>query len=340
MSEKISAEMLETCECCPICDSVGHVAISEVYDWMFKSCSNEWKYKKCNVCGSLYLSPRLLVEHISIAYQEYYTHSEAGVTNSRKKIYKSKMLNDFLTSSMSTDFLSKLKYSIIPPLKNFLSVKSRHISELKPGVALDFGCGNGEFMSLAKSYGWSVKGFDLDEDAVSLAKSSGLDVVHGGILNLAEEKDGKYDLITLSHVIEHVYEPEKLIQECIRLLKPGGRLWLETPNSRSLGLTLFGRYWRGLEPPRHIVLFNFDSIYKILLGSGFKTIEKRRHSFSSIYMSIKSEQNRSLSSCSHNEVQKVKGFAFIRFLIYASIIEIAQVVFKNRSEFLTIVAVK
>ena len=250
------------------------------------------------------------------------------------------MLNDFLTSSMSTDFLSKLKYSIIPPLKNFLSVKSRHISELKPGVALDFGCGNGEFMSLAKSYGWSVKGFDLDEDAVSLAKSSGLDVVHGGILNLAEEKDGKYDLITLSHVIEHVYEPEKLIQECIRLLKPGGRLWLETPNSRSLGLTLFGRYWRGLEPPRHIVLFNFDSIYKILLGSGFKTIEKRRHSFSSIYMSIKSEQNRSLSSCSHNEVQKVKGFAFIRFLIYASIIEIAQVVFKNRSEFLTIVAVK
>ena len=340
MCEKISDVMLETSECCPICDSVGSVAISEVYDWMFKSCCNEWKYKKCNVCGSLYLSPRLLVEHISIAYQKYYTHSEASVTRSRKKVFTSKLLNDFLISSASTNLISKLKYSVFPPLKNFLSVKSRHISELKPGVVLDFGCGNGEFMCLAKSFGWRVKGFDLDENAVSSARKSGLDVVHGGVSNLAEEECGKYDLITLSHVIEHVYEPENLIQECLRLLKPGGRLWLETPNCRSLGLTLFGRYWRGLEPPRHIVLFDFHSIYKVLLDSGFKTIEKRRHTFSSIYMSMKSEQNRALSSCEHNEMQKVKGFAFIRFLIYASIIEITQTVFQNRSEFITIIAVK
>ncbi len=226
------------------------------------------------------------------------------------------------------------------PLNSFLSVKSRHISELTPGKVLDFGCGNGEFMSLSQSFGWQAKGFDLDENAVSTAKKLNLDVVQGGISDLIEEESDKYDLITLSHVIEHVYEQDKLIQECYRLLKPGGRLWLETPNCRSLGLSLFGKYWRGLEPPRHIVLFNFDSVHRVLLNSGFNKMENRRHPLSSVYMSMKSERNRMLSSSSENNTNKMDVFSFVRFLAYSFIVEIAQAIFQDRSEFITVIAVK
>ena len=342
MSEKISDVMLEKVDSCPICDSAGTAEVSGVYDWMFGSCSNEWRYMKCIDCDSLYLSPRLLDEHISIAYSKYYTHADADtiVANSKKKSLKLKLLNSYIASSEKSNFIDALKRVMLYPIKNFLAAKSRHISELTPGSVLDFGCGNGEFMLLSKSFGWETKGYDLDESAVFSARKLGLDVSQGGISDLINEESDKYDLITLSHVIEHVYEPHKLIQECYRLLKPGGRLWLETPNSRSLGLTLFGKYWRGLEPPRHIVLFNFNSMSNILLSSGFSEMEKRKHPFSSTYMSVKSERNRMLSLSSGQSVTKMNVVSLARLSVFSFFIEVTQSIFQDKSEFITVIAVK
>src|SRR5262249_28606919 len=58
-----------------------------------------------------------------------------------------------------------------------------------------------------------------------------------------------------SHVIEHVHEPESLLRECHRILRPGGVLVAVTPNARSWCHRVFGEAWFGLEPPRHLVMF-------------------------------------------------------------------------------------
>jgi hypothetical protein len=60
-----------------------------------------------------------------------------------------------------------------------------------------------------------------------------------------------------------------------RLLKPGGILWLETPNIDSVGHCRWGKHWRGLEPPRHLVLFNYRSLRTLLSQVGFQQVETK-----------------------------------------------------------------
>jgi 2-polyprenyl-3-methyl-5-hydroxy-6-metoxy-1,4-benzoquinol methylase len=67
----------------------------------------------------------------------------------------------------------------------------------------------------------------------------------------------------------HVYDPVQLIEAIHRILKPGGLLWIETPNIGSAGHALFGRAWRGLESPRHIAILNYRTLAGILTRTGF-----------------------------------------------------------------------
>jgi predicted SAM-dependent methyltransferase len=94
----------------------------------------------------------------------------------------------------------------------------------------------------------------------------------GGIETLAEKTE-TFDLVTLSHVIEHLYDPIDVLKTCHKILKPGGRLWLETPNLESKGHEIFGKDWRDLDPPRHLLIFNRSSLIKAIGSAGFTHIE-------------------------------------------------------------------
>ena len=162
---------------------------------------------------------------------------------------------------------------LMPEKRRLLDASMRHIP--KPGTnsrLLDFGCGNGEFLEAARNAGWQVTGIDLDPEAVKAAKQNELNVIVGGIEELARF-DSAFDQITLSHVIEHVHQPEGLLALCYQALKPGGRLWLETPNIHAQGHEKYRANWRGLEPPRHLILFNHESLMLLLERVGFEKIE-------------------------------------------------------------------
>jgi SAM-dependent methyltransferase len=165
---------------------------------------------------------------------------------------------------------------LIPPLRAAVDAECRHLPMLPAhgGRLLDIGFGNGAFLELAAEIGWSAEGIDFDPAAVQAARSRGLEVRCAGVEELAGEP-GAYDVITLSHVLEHVYDPPALLRAVYRLLKPGGLFWLETPNLDSLGHARFGRNWRGLEPPRHLTLFCVDSIKLALAQAGFTKPRQR-----------------------------------------------------------------
>ncbi|HQU15402.1 MAG TPA: class I SAM-dependent methyltransferase [Gammaproteobacteria bacterium] len=158
----------------------------------------------------------------------------------------------------------------VPPVRAHADAVIQHLRELPTGgrQLLDIGCGNGLMLSFARDMGWSARGVELDSDAVAVARSRGLDVKHGDIRVLAHEREA-YDMITCSHVIEHVHDPLSLLSDIYRLLKPEGILWLQTPNIDSLGRKRFGPNWRGLEPPRHLVLFSSSSLKQALRNAGF-----------------------------------------------------------------------
>jgi SAM-dependent methyltransferase len=101
-----------------------------------------------------------------------------------------------------------------------------------------------------------------------------VDVRQGGVEAWADMRNS-FHAITMSHVIEHVHDPRELLTRSFELLKPGGQLYVETPNIDALGHSSFKRSWRGLEPPRHLILFNGDSLVGLLREIGFHKIKQR-----------------------------------------------------------------
>ncbi len=146
----------------------------------------------------------------------------------------------------------------------------RHLPRVSAGQRLlDVGCGDGAFLRKAKSAGWDVMGLDFDEVSVKLAQSYGLNVLQGNVATL-QNMAGCFNTITMGHVIEHVPDPVDVLRRCFDLLEPGGTIWLDTPNINALGHKRYGRAWRGLEPPRHLVLFSVESLLHALSNSGFE----------------------------------------------------------------------
>ncbi len=138
---------------------------------------------------------------------------------------------------------------------------------------LDVGCGKGTFIARMREQGWEVEGSEVDADAVEYARSiSGLSV-HLGSLENIRFPDNTFDVITSNHVIEHVHDPIALIQECLRVLKPGGRLVLATPNIESFGHQYFARHWSHLDPPRHLRLFTMKTLRECAVRAGFRTVD-------------------------------------------------------------------
>jgi 2-polyprenyl-3-methyl-5-hydroxy-6-metoxy-1,4-benzoquinol methylase len=131
------------------------------------------------------------------------------------------------------------------------------------GRVLDVGCGSGAFLELAVSAGWDAVGLEVDPEAVRSAQSRGLDVRQGEIDTLLGSGE-RFTVITVSHVLEHVHEPLRLLKACRALLEPRGWLWLEVPNFEAPGRSRFGCDWLHLDPPRHLTQFTPQSLSRSL----------------------------------------------------------------------------
>jgi SAM-dependent methyltransferase len=99
-----------------------------------------------------------------------------------------------------------------------------------PGRLLDVGAGIGELLALAREAGWQAVGVDVDPAVVAYARARGLDVRLGDLPTL-ELTAASFDLVTLWNVIDFVSDPIGLLRECRRVLAPGGRVFVRTPNT-------------------------------------------------------------------------------------------------------------
>ena len=92
--------------------------------------------------------------------------------------------------------------------------------------------------------------------------------MHHGDLASARFSDGRFDLVTVRHVIEHVPDPRPFMNELTRILRPGGRLVVETPSSAALGRQWFNTYWYANDVPRHLLLFSSANLERLGAGCG------------------------------------------------------------------------
>lgn len=290
-SQPWSTSDVESVPACPICAEVARGLLFEkLTDRVFAVANGEWNLYQCTGCGGAYLDPRPSQASIGRAYGTYFTHScedHALVGNGG---YVRNILRRLINGYQNTRYgikkapasnFGRWMLPILPSLRAAADAECRHLphAPLSGGHLLDVGCGNGGFLLLAMQAGWQAEGLDFDAAAVDAARSRGLDVHHGNIESLRDH-DNYYDVITLSHVIEHVHKPLDVLKQLYTLLKPGGLLWLETPNISSLGAKRFGRNWRALEPPRHLTLFNSSNLNRSLRGAGFRSLKQHWHGMS------------------------------------------------------------
>lgn len=256
---------------CPIDGSLGTVRYTEVGDAYFGT-HGRWSYRKHSKTGHLWLDPRPADESISELYTNYYTHAavlpnaSAGLWQQAISLALSSRLG--YPSPDKPGILARL-VSHLPSVGAAAELEVMRIDASESGRMLDVGCGGGTFLRRMRKAGWDVVGTEPDAKAAArLAAQEGFPV-YGSLEHLIQEREQLFDVIVLSHVIEHLPDPIHALTMLRGMLAPGGRLLLTTPNALSLGSRIFGASWRGLEPPRHFNVFSPGSLRQALRHAGF-----------------------------------------------------------------------
>ena len=137
---------------------------------------------------------------------------------------------------------------------------------------LDFGCGSGGMLS-AFARNFSVIGIEPDRGARNKAKDLGHTVFESAEIALANNV--KVDVVTLFHVVEHFYEATVELNRILELLRPGGLLVIETPNSMDVLLSKYASegftnftYWS-----HHPMLHSHTSLERLVKRCGFEIHE-------------------------------------------------------------------
>lgn len=276
---------------CPVCGSKRrHMLYEDLHDRLFGA-PGCWTLYRCASCASGYLDPRPTQDSIGKAYACYATHDEPDPIQDHAHAPSMKRLRAVIRNSyLNRRYGYRMQptvpwgfivmYLLPPPLRMEWDHYARHLPRPKPGHnrLLDVGCGNGEFLLRARQAGWEVAGLDFDPKAAAIAFKHGLDVWVGDFRK-APYRDGSFDAITSHQVIEHVHTPSDFIARLAAWLKPGGTLWLGTPNFASLGRSIFGVDWRHLHPPQHLILLSPKALLGLLHDNGLSARLYRRGFF-------------------------------------------------------------
>ncbi|MCS6824416.1 MAG: class I SAM-dependent methyltransferase [Cytophagaceae bacterium] len=249
---------------CPYCKSVNIIKYLTSADYRFSKENFDLYF--CNECDLLFTNPRPN-ENDAILYYDsknYVSHSDEakGITNKLYVIVRKYTLNK--------------KLSIINKLHP------------QKGKLLDIGCGSGHFLYACKKNGWNVAGIEVND----IARKNAEELVNENILkeiNLVD-KNHPFDIITLWHVLEHIYNLNEYLLKINNLLNHKGYLIIAVPNHQSYDCKKYKQYWAAYDVPRHVYHFSKKSLEYVLNDSGFKIVDILPMIFDSFYISMLSEK--------------------------------------------------
>lgn len=216
---------------------------------------------RCEKCGLVFIHPFLSDAEIAGFYpQDYYSYGSSDANSKPQPAPGSKI---FYYLKHPLKAANALIYSKL--------LRQNADIAIAPGSAvLDVGCGDGQYLQKKRAEGHRLFGVDISSAALErLKKLLPEATVHCGPLWDAHFPAAYFDLIHLSHVVEHVAPIEQLASEIQRLLKPAGRAVIKVPNSASLTFRLFGPLWIHLDTPRHVYVFSKKNMRRFLEQRGF-----------------------------------------------------------------------
>ncbi len=253
-SRPSSKIVCEPAEKCVLCGKEGRLLHTGLEDYLF-GLEGSWNIRECvdEKCGLFWIDPIPVPSELWKAYRNYYTHPGLASQGPSR--------NRFRRSAYS---LYDFTVALTPIGQQRRELKYMFLHSAKPGRLLEIGCGDGARLALFRDAGWNVEGVEVDEEAAKIASERHQVPVRHGELHSLRYADGHFDAVVMNHVLEHVHDPSALLTECFRLVRPGGSVISVTPNSRSFGYSQFKQYWIGLDPPRHLHVFNPHNLLRLV----------------------------------------------------------------------------
>ena len=147
------------------------------------------------------------------------------------------------------------------------------------GTLLDLGCSSGGFLGFFKGDSWKLYGIEMSTDCARRAEARTGAHVFAGDIPDAPFPPESFDAITCFDVLEHLYEPRRVMARVGEWLKPGGIFYVQVPNVDSAEGRVFGSYWHGLELPRHLFHYSPASLKFLAESAGLRevSLETRRN---------------------------------------------------------------
>ena len=216
------------------------------------ACSNEqyclfgskncFDHRKCLCCGTIFTRTEIKTNTLEDLYDHYYDQAR------------------FELSSVVAHSLERQVLSFVP----FRS----------SGKILDIGFGEGGLLQIAEGQNWQCYGTEISPRSLEYGAQQGW-VVSDNANNDVRFMPQSFDVVTMIELLEHVPNPQEIIQAAAHWLRPGGLLYLTTPNARSLNQRLLGLDWSVFSPPEHLVIWSPKGIQHALHSAGFQSLRIR-----------------------------------------------------------------
>lgn len=255
---------METVDKCPVC---GDPRSRDFLCPTDHTVSHEhFPIRECLACGFCFTSPRPTQAQIGNYYlsPDYISHA-AKATGFRDHIYH---------------------------LVRHRTIQAKHrlIKRTHPtGTVLDIGCGTGDFLAHLQAKGYAAMGVEVSPQARAIAQGKNLDVVP----DLEHiPPTGRFDVVTLWHVLEHLADPKGTLAKIHALANDGALLVIAVPDRTSWDAQHYGPDWAAWDVPRHLSHFRRQDLQRLLTNSGFVLQSVRKMWFDAPYVAMLSEQYR------------------------------------------------
>jgi SAM-dependent methyltransferase len=238
---------------CPMC---GARALSKAFElgdrYQFKP--GRFALSRCGACHHVFQNPRLSIEGLDFYYKDFY-------------------------DGIGGEFVEGL--FLIDP-KVYEARASMVSAVAKPARWLDVGAGHGHFCCLARELlpETQFDGLDLSESIDDAVKRRWIDRGIRGLFpdvapDLAQQPE-RYDVVSMSHYLEHTRDPRAEIAAAARVLPKDGLLFIELPDPESRLGRLFGRSWMPWFQPQHLHFVSVKNLERILRENAFEPIAWHR----------------------------------------------------------------
>lgn len=255
---------------CPACHTKNSEVRLRVPDRFDAETGEPFTLVKCKKCTLLYLNPRP-PEQESAAF------------------YENEAYNPFISAKAELTAFDKL-YQRIRTYNNRRKRKLIERWHNGKGRLLDVGCGTGEFLAEMAAAGWQVRGVERDSKAAAYAVDKLRVNVVRGTVEMMPSVPESFDVVTMWHVLEHVYHPHKTLMQIRDLLKSGGLLVIAVPNAESLDAKIYKQNWVAYDAPRHLQHFNIRALRALCEMHGFAVAHKTLLPVDSFFNALMSEK--------------------------------------------------